>query len=66
MENGKRKMKTFDCVEMKCRAQQEIASEWERRRTEFASYEEFLEAGLRESEWGRRMLEKLRVGAAAH
>ena len=51
--------KTFDCVEMKHRAQQRIMAEWEARKHEFASYGEFLEASLKESEWGRRAWERL-------
>ena len=52
------KPKRFDCVEMKRHAQEEIAAEWERRKGEFVSYGEFLEAGVRESEWERRVREK--------
>ena len=51
--------KTFDCVGMKRRAQEKIQAEWDRRKGEFSSYGEFLEAGLRESEWGRRVWRKL-------
>ena len=54
------KRKTFDCVGMKHKAQQEIMAEWAERKDEFASYGEFLEATIRESDWGRRMWEKTR------
>ena len=47
--------KAFDCLEMKRRAQRDIAAEWERRRTVVPSYEAFLRAGIRESERGRQM-----------
>ncbi|MGB2824838.1 MAG: hypothetical protein WBF17_27950 [Phycisphaerae bacterium] len=50
--------KTFDCVEMKRRAQEKVRAEWERRKGEFSSYGEFLEASLKESEWGRRIWSK--------
>ena len=53
------KPKSFDCVEMKRKAQEAILAEWEAHKGEFASYAEFLEAGIRRSQWGRRMLEKL-------
>jgi len=52
------KPKNFDCVEMKRRIQEEIAAEWERRKQEFSSYGEFLEAGVRESDWERSIWEK--------
>jgi len=53
------KRKTFDCVEMKQKAQEEIAAQWKARGQEFVSYEAFLEAGIKQSEWGRRMWERL-------
>ncbi len=53
------KSKTFDCVEMKHKAQEEIVAQWKTRKQDFSSYEAFLEAGIKESEWGRRMWEKL-------
>ena len=52
------KAKTFDCVEMKRQAQAAILAEWERRRNEFFSYGEFVEASIRDSEWARRMWAK--------
>jgi hypothetical protein len=52
------KIKTFDCVEMKRQAQEKIQSEWEQRKDEFPSYGDFLEAGIRESPWSRRIWEK--------
>lgn len=54
------KAKTFDCVEMKRKAQESIMAEWEARKREFSSYEEFLEATLKQSDWGRRTWERLR------
>jgi hypothetical protein len=53
------KAKTFDCVEMKHKAQEEIIGEWEARKHEFASYDEFLQASIQQSEWGRRTWERL-------
>ncbi len=58
------KAKTFDCVSMKTKAQVEIAAEWEARKGEFSSYGEFLEATVKESDWGRRVWEKLHRGDA--
>ena len=52
------KPKTFDCVEMKRRAQEQIATEWESRKHEFSSYGAFLEATLQESEWARKTWER--------
>jgi hypothetical protein len=49
------KVKKFDCVEMKRRAQEQLAAEWELRKHEFPSYGAFLEAGIRESEWSQRV-----------
>jgi hypothetical protein len=54
------KVKKFDCVEMKRRAQEQLSAEWERRRHEFSSYGDFLEATVTESEWSRRIWEKAR------
>lgn len=54
-----KKPKTFDCVEMKRKAQEEIMAEWEARKHEFSSYGEFLEAGIKQSEWGRRVWEEI-------
>jgi hypothetical protein len=45
--------KSFDCVEMKHKAQQELHAEYEARRNEFSSYFAFLEAKSRESVWQR-------------
>ena len=59
MATETKKPKVFDCVEMKHKAQAEIMAEWEQRKGEFSSYEEFLEAGVKESPWGRQMLERL-------
>ena len=54
------KAKKFDCVEMKRRAQEQLSAEWELRKHEFSSYGAFLEAGVRESEWSRRVWERAR------
>jgi len=45
--------KSFDCVEFKRQAQKRIRAEWEARKNEFGSYEEFLEAKSQDSEWQR-------------
>jgi len=54
------KKKAFDCVEFKRQAQARIEAEWERRRGEFASYEDFLHAKVNESEWQRAFWAKFR------
>ena len=43
--------KTFDCVEMKHNAQKKLRAEYERRKEEFASFFEFLDAKAAESQW---------------
>lgn len=40
--------KDFDCVEMKRHAQRELRQEYESRRSEFASYEDFINQTLME------------------
>jgi hypothetical protein len=52
--------KTFDCVEMKQKAQVRLQARWERDKHRFRSYEEFLEAVLQESDWGRKTLGRIR------
>jgi hypothetical protein len=59
------KPKRFDCVEMKRQAQEEILAEWERRKDDFPSYGAFLEASIRESEWGRRVWERIQQRTSA-
>ena len=50
--------KTFDCVDMKHRAQRKLRAEFEARRNEFGSYSEFLAATLKDDAWARRVWEK--------
>lgn len=52
--------KTFDCVEMKRHMQARLAQEYDGRKTEFASYVDFLKAKSRESEWVRRTRARFR------
>jgi hypothetical protein len=42
--------KTFDCVEMKNRIQRELRQEYEARKSQFASYADFINASANESE----------------
>ena len=51
--------KTFDCVKMKNRVQQELRKEYQARKTEFASYADFLNATADESEDIRCFREKV-------
>ena len=48
------KTKTFDCVEMKYEAQRRLRAEYEARRTEFASYVEFINRTIDEHPLGTR------------
>lgn len=57
------KIKTFDCVEMKRKAQENLLAEYESRRNEFDSYSEFIEAKSRSSPWQQRFWAKV---ASAH
>ena len=52
--------KTFDCVEFKRQAQKRLGEEYERRREEFDTYYDFLNAKAEESEWVRRTEQKFR------
>ena len=45
------KAKTFDCVEMKRRAQEELLAEYEARKDEFSSYAAFIRAKSEASDW---------------
>ena len=49
----KTKTKTFDCVEMKHKAQRKLRAEYESRKDEFDSYFAFLDAKGNESKWQR-------------
>ena len=51
--------KTFDCVEMKCRAQEELHAEFQARKNEFLSYFAFLEAKTAESAWQKEFWAKV-------
>ena len=57
--------KTFDCVRMKRDAQERLNAEYETRRAEFASYAEFLQAAVTESEWTAAIWAGLQRAAAA-
>jgi hypothetical protein len=45
------KNKSFDCVEMKRKAQDKLHAEYESRKDEFSSYYAFLEGRAKESPW---------------
>jgi hypothetical protein len=47
----KARSKTFDCVEMKHKAQKALLAEFDSRRQQFASLDDFLRAKAEESEW---------------
>ncbi|MGD0518240.1 MAG: hypothetical protein ABSA26_11955 [Thermoguttaceae bacterium] len=52
------KTKTFDCVEMKQRIQEQLRSEYESRKKEFASYVDFLNAKAAQSQWVKKIQDK--------
>jgi len=54
------KDKAFDCVEMKRRIQEQLRTEYESRKNEFASYVDFLNAKANQSPWVKQMREKIR------
>jgi hypothetical protein len=53
------KVKTFDCVEWKDRAQERLWAEYEARKDEFASEVAFLNAKAEESEIGKVIRAKI-------
>ncbi len=53
------KTKTFDCVEMKNRIQAELFAEYEARKGEFASYLDFINAKVKDSELMKAVQQKL-------
>ena len=59
-DKGKMKTKSFDCVEMKRRIQEQIRTEYESRKNEFSSYVDFLNAKANQSPWVQIMREKIR------
>ena len=60
------KVKTFDCVEFKRRAQERLMAEYEARKDEFDSEIEFLNAKAEESEIAKAVRAKIaRAGAGA-
>ncbi len=54
----KTKAKTFDCVEMKRKAQEKLRAEHEARKGEFASYWDFLDAKAEGSQFAREIRAK--------
>lgn len=60
------KTKTFDCVEMKRRAQETLRQEYEASRGEFASYCDFLEAKANASELAKAVRAKIARAGARH
>ncbi len=53
------KTKTFDCVDMKRRAQRGLTDEFQSRRAEFKDFGQFLRARIRGSDWASRVWTKL-------
>ncbi len=57
------KAKTFDCVQMKHRAQEKLRAEYEARREEFDSYSEFLATTIKEDPWQRQLWQRISTPA---
>ncbi len=53
------KSKTFDCVEMKRKAQEVLLGEFASRRAEFTTLTDFLNAKVAESDWASAIWAKL-------
>jgi len=56
--------KTFDCIATKRRIQAERWAEYERRRAEFASFQDFVEARCQADPWVIHMRSQLRAQCA--
>jgi hypothetical protein len=52
------KKKSFDCVEMKRRIQEQLRAEYESRKKAFASYVDFLNAKADQSPWVQNIRDK--------
>jgi hypothetical protein len=50
----------FDCVAWKRQAQRKLQEEYERRKSEFDSYYDFLKARVTEDPWSRKAWERIR------
>ena len=57
-DKGKMKTKSFDSVEMKRLAQEQLRAEYESCKNEFASYADFLNAKADQSAWVKEMRKK--------
>jgi len=62
METKTETPKAFDCVEFKRQSQQRLRAEYEKRKSEFGSYVEFIRAKAHEDEWCRRIWERVGGG----
>jgi hypothetical protein len=61
-----KKPKTFDCVEMKNRIQAELFAEYQSRKGEFASYQDFINAKVKDSELAKFIEHKLSDSGHGH
>ncbi len=57
------KTRTFDCVEMKYEAQRRLRAEYEARRSDFASYVDFINRTIDEDPWARRLWARISAGS---
>lgn len=53
------KTKTFDCVEMKRRAQDQLLAEFEKQKERFSSYRQFLDFQAKQSAWQSRLWKEI-------
>jgi hypothetical protein len=57
----KKKMKKFDCVEMKNQIQSEMLAEYEAHKNKYKSFADFVKTEASKSPWVRQMRSKLKV-----
>jgi hypothetical protein len=56
----KSKKKEFDCIEMKSDIQAQMQSEYEKRKVEFNSFADYVNAQCDESAWAKSIVEKIK------
>ena len=59
-----KKIKTFDCVEMKRQAQARLMGEFEAQKGKFSSFAEFIRSTAGKSPWGRSLRARIRRAKA--
>ncbi len=59
MKTKTKTIKKFDCVAFKQQSQERLIEEYEKRKTEFASYMDFIKAKVVEDEWSKHLWETI-------